>query len=143
MTDENPSPTTRLPVPDPPVTPDTPDTQRAGVPEPTPVTDTNDTQLAMTAPPPPTTAPPATTPQSAAPPAAAPVATSSRRDEPDQGRTASILFGLVFLGLGLWFFAEITLGYDLPNIQWSQVWPVFLIVIGLWIVLGTRRRGSR
>jgi hypothetical protein len=50
---------------------------------------------------------------------------------------------LVVLGLGLWFFAEHTLGYELPRIRWSEIWPVFLIGIGLWIVLGSMRRGSR
>ena len=68
---------------------------------------------------------------------------ATRDRDTDHGRTASILFGLVILGFGLWFFAEYTLGYDLPNIRWSQLWPVLLIVIGLWVVLGSMRRGSR
>ena len=129
MTDQNPSPTTRMPVPDPPVTSDAPDAP--------------DTLVAVTPPPPPPpsepSSPAATSPAAIAPPPAA----RSRRSDPDHGRTASILFGLVFLGLGLWFFAEQTLGYELPDIQWSQVWPVFLIVVGLWVVLGSTRRGSR
>ncbi len=50
---------------------------------------------------------------------------------------------MVVLGLGLWFFAEHTLGYELPRISWSQLWPITLIVIGLWVVLGSMRRGSR
>jgi len=54
-----------------------------------------------------------------------------------------VLFGLVILGIGLWFFVEQTLGYQLPRIRWSQLWPVFLIVLGLWVVLGSMRRGSR
>ena len=66
-----------------------------------------------------------------------------KRGERDRGRTASVLFGLVILGLGLWFFVEHTLGYQLPRIRWSQIWPVFLIVLGLWVVLGSMRRGSR
>ena len=72
-----------------------------------------------------------------------PVASPARRDDRDHGRTASILFGLVFLGLGLWFFVEHTLGYELPRIRWSQLWPAVLIIIGLWVVLGSMRRGSR
>jgi hypothetical protein len=150
MTDENPSPTTRMPVSDPPVTAET---QRAGVPDPGSIAEVIDTERTVTpsppavAPPPPVTpspAPPAVAPPppvtpSPAPPTAAP----SRRDDRDHGRTASILFGLVVLGLGLWFFAEVTLGYELPRVQWSQVWPVILIVIGLWVVLGSMRRRSR
>jgi hypothetical protein len=69
--------------------------------------------------------------------------TPGRRSETDHGRTVSVLFGLVFLGFGLWFFVEQTLGYDLPNIRWSQLWPVILIIIGALVVLGSMRRGSR
>src|SRR5687768_11928675 len=109
MTDETPSPTTRMPVPEP-----AHDAPTAGWPG-------------------------ATLPEEPPPP----VASATRRDDRDHGRTASILFGLVFLGLGLWFFVEHTLGYELPRIRWSQLWPAALIVIGLWVVLGSMRRGSR
>lgn len=66
-----------------------------------------------------------------------------RRSEPDTGRAASVVFGLVLLAVGLWFFAEQTLGLDLPAIRWSQFWPVIIIGLGVWIVLGSMRRGSR
>jgi hypothetical protein len=79
----------------------------------------------------------------AAPPIQSVPPPATRGRDTDHGRTASILFGLVILGFGLWFFAEYTLGYDLPNIRWSQLWPVLLIVIGVWVVLGSMRRGSR
>ncbi len=110
MTDENPSPTTRIPVPEPP------ESDGATLP------------------------PVAPGPASPPPP---PDTRRTLRDEPDRGRTASILFGLVILGIGLWFFAEHTLGIDLPRIRWSQVWPLILIGVGLWVVLGSMRRGSR
>ena len=87
----------------------------------------------------------AAAPNEPVPPVApvAPIATKPRRDGRDHGRTASILFGLVVLALGLWFFVERTLGYDLPDVRWSQLWPAALIGIGLWVVLGSMRRGSR
>ncbi len=72
-----------------------------------------------------------------------PLAPPPQREYRDRGRSVSILFGLMILGLGLWFFAEHTLGYQLPRIRWSQLWPVFIIGIGLWVVLGSMRRGSR
>lgn len=123
MTNQNPSPTTRMPVPEPP-----PDAPTEGWPG---------TTAAVETPEPVSSAAPPSVP----PP---PVATARhRRDDMDRGRTASILFGLVILGLGLWFFVERTLGYELPRIRWSQVWPVFLIGVGLWVVLGSLRRGSR
>jgi hypothetical protein len=72
-----------------------------------------------------------------------PAAASRRRGEPDHGRAASVVFGLVMLAVGLWFFAEQTLGLELPRIRWSTFWPVILIGLGVWIVLGSMRRGSR
>ncbi len=60
----------------------------------------------------------------------------------DQGRTASVLFGFVILAIGLWFFADHTLGLQLPRIRWNQLWPIVLIVIGAWIALGSMRRRS-
>ena len=125
MTDDNATPTTRAPIPEPPAAPTegwpgtTTAADAAG-----PVGDAG----APVAPPP------------VAPP---PIAPPLRRAERDRGRTASVLFGLVILGIGLWFFVEQTLGYQLPRIRWSQLWPVFLIVLGLWVVLGSMRRGSR
>jgi uncharacterized membrane protein len=98
---------------------------------------------AAPAPPPAIEAPadpaPPTPPAWSTPPAVAP----KRRQDPDRGRSASIVFGLVMLAIGGWFFAEQTLGLDLPPIRWSQFWPVILIGLGVWIVLGSMRRGSR
>ena|SRR5687767_9867218 len=136
MTDQNPVPTTRMPVPEP--------SRAAGddtlgwPPSPEP----NDAERDVTPEPPAVTGPPPVGPLPPVPPVP-PFEERPRRDDRDHGRTASILFGLVVLGLGLWFFTEHTLGYELPRIQWSQVWPITLIVIGLWVVLGSMRRGSR
>jgi len=130
MTDETPSPTTRMPVPEPP-----PDAPTTGWPGATSPEEPPDIESGAAPPPNPPTTPPFEPPP--------PVASPPRRDDRDHGRTASILFGLVFLGLGLWFFVEHTLGYELPRIRWSQLWPAALIIIGLWVVLGSMRRGSR
>lgn len=70
-------------------------------------------------------------------------APARRRDEPDHGRAASVVFGLILLAIGLWFFVEQTLGIELPRVRWSQFWPVILIGLGVWIVLGSMRRRSR
>jgi len=129
--DETASPTTRMPVPEPP-----PDTPTAGWPGATLPEEAPDIESGAAPPP---TPPPTPPPFDPSPPVAAP----ARRDDRDHGRTASILFGLVFLGLGLWFFVEHTLGYELPRIRWNQLWPAALIIIGLWVVLGSMRRGTR
>jgi hypothetical protein len=132
MTDDNATPTTRAPIPERPAAPTEgwPGTTTAETAE--PVADAGALPAAASGGLPP--------PRPIAPP---PIAPPPRRTERDRGRTASVLFGLVILGLGLWFFAEYTLGYQLPRIRWSQLWPVFLIVLGLWVVLGSMRRGSR
>ena len=130
MTDDNPTPTTRTPIPEP----------IAAQTEGWPGTTTVETAEPGAAGGPPSAAP-AIAPEPLPP--APPVAPLPKRAERDRGRSVSVLFGLVILGLGLWFFVEHTLGYQLPRIRWSQVWPVFLIVLGLWVVLGSMRRGSR
>jgi hypothetical protein len=52
------------------------------------------------------------------------------------------VWGLVVLAVGLWFFADITLGLDMPSVAWRDLWPVVIIVIGLAVLirgLATRR----
>jgi hypothetical protein len=84
--------------------------------------------------------PPAPTPAgwSSPPPAA-------RRRQPstEAGRDGSIVFGLILLAIGVWFLADQTLGLVLPRIDWGRLWPLFLIAFGLWIAIGSMRRGSR
>src|SRR5918994_421930 len=57
--------------------------------------------------------------------------------------TAARVWGLLLVAVGAWFFAEFTLGIDLPAIPWRDVWPVGLIVIGLAVILrGLTRRSA-
>ena len=57
--------------------------------------------------------------------------------------TAGRIWGLLILAIGIWFFADVTLGYDMPSIAWRDIWPVFLIGIGLIVVArGMTRRGA-
>ena len=58
----------------------------------------------------------------------------------DHGRTASLVFGVIILLVGLWFFASRTLGLDMPDIEWGQLWPLLLIGLGAWIVYRAMRR---
>jgi Domain of unknown function (DUF5668) len=60
--------------------------------------------------------------------------------DPDPGRLATIVFGLIVIGIGAWFFVDRTLGFDLPDIDWGGLWPLILIAIGAWILLGAARR---
>jgi hypothetical protein len=91
--------------------------------------------------PPPSTAPPAAPPT--APPAVPPPAPSSwRPPASDSGRNASLILGVIILVIGAWFFATRTLGLDLPDFDWGQLWPVVLILLGAWIVLSAVRQRS-
>ena len=40
------------------------------------------------------------------------------------------LVGLLLIALGVYLFLERTLGLHLPQIPWSSLWPVLLIVVG-------------
>ena len=83
---------------------------------------------------------------SAAPPASQtppPPAQSWRPPASDSGRNVSLIFGVIVLVIGLWFFATRTLGLDLPDVDWGTFWPVILIAIGAWIVIGAFRQRSR
>jgi len=62
----------------------------------------------------------------------------SRRGDP--GRTGTIIFGLILVAIGLWFFADQTLGIEMPRLRWSELWPVLLILLGAWILLSSMRR---
>jgi hypothetical protein len=51
------------------------------------------------------------------------------------------VWGLVLIGIGLWFFAEVDLGVDLPTFDWDLIWPLVLIVVGGSILVsGLARR---
>jgi Domain of unknown function (DUF5668) len=57
-------------------------------------------------------------------------------------RGSSLLVGIVLLAIGLWYFADQTLGLTLPRLRWNDLWPVILILVGGWIIAGPylRRR---
>jgi len=60
----------------------------------------------------------------------------------DPGRNGALIFGAVILVVGLWFFATNTLGLDLPDLDWGELWPIVLIGLGAWIVLNAIGRRS-
>ena len=88
------------------------------------------------------TAPPSpnATPPTAPPP---PTQPDWRPPPHDSGRNASLIFGVIILVVGLWFFATRTLGLDLPRLDWGQLWPIVLIAIGGLIVLNAMRHRTR
>jgi uncharacterized integral membrane protein len=53
----------------------------------------------------------------------------------------AVVWGLILLAIGIWFFLDQTLGIQLPRIDWRYAWPVVLIVIGAVVVIQATRRG--
>jgi hypothetical protein len=49
--------------------------------------------------------------------------------------TATRVWGLDVLAVGVWFFADITLGLEVPASARRDVWPVALIVLGLAVLV--------
>lgn len=74
------------------------------------------------------------------PPPAAPPPPAWRPPQADHGRNASLVFGIIVVVVGVWFFASETLGLDLPDLDWDQLWPIFLIGLGAWVVIGSLNR---
>ena len=107
------------------------------------MTDTSNTPSDQTTtapydPPPPPPSPPPSAPPASPPPLAPAPTWRMRRDDP--GRTGTIVFGVILGAIGLWFFADQTLGLEMPRLRWSELWPILLIGLGAWIVLGSLRR---
>lgn len=90
---------------------------------------------------PPVAAPPPVAPPPSVAPSPDPGVWRPARE--DDRRLGPIIFGLILLGIGLWFFAERTLGLPMPDVSWGQLWPLILVGLGLWILLSSVRRGPR
>lgn len=91
-----------------------------------------------TAEPPPGTPPAPPIAPSAPPPPSPPPFWRPRYGDP--GRVGPIVLGVILLVIGLWFFADQTLGLDMPRLRWSQLWPILIIGLGAWIAVGSMRR---
>ena len=66
------------------------------------------------------------------------VAAKSWSHDPNVKRNLTVLgrmWGLVLLAAGVWLFAGVTLGYDLPSLPLRDLWPVALIVLGGAVIL--------
>jgi hypothetical protein len=64
----------------------------------------------------------------------------TRRSDEESGRLATIVFGLIVIAVGVWFLLDRTFGLELPDIEWDSLWPLIVIGLGAWILLGTANR---
>ncbi len=58
-----------------------------------------------------------------------------RRRRPMGRATARSSSGCVILGVGLWYFADRTLGLELPRLEADQLWPIAVIAVGAWLIV--------
>jgi uncharacterized integral membrane protein len=56
------------------------------------------------------------------------------------GNIASIIVGLALLAIGGWYLLDQTFNVDMPRINWRDVWPVILIVLGAFVIFQSIRR---
>jgi hypothetical protein len=78
-------------------------------------------------------------PPIAPPPPGIPPEPVPRRSLDSGPRYGSVIVGLAILGIGLWYFADRTLGLDLPDINASQLWPIAVIALGVWLIIRPNR----
>jgi len=43
---------------------------------------------------------------------------------------ASMVVGIILLVIGVWYLLDQTLGIRMPRVNWSDFWPIILIVSG-------------
>jgi uncharacterized integral membrane protein len=74
-------------------------------------------------------------PDSETPPAPQPGHPDWRPPRGRDGQFGSIVVGLFFLFVGIWFFLDRTLGIEMPDVNWNAVWPVVLVLLGAVILV--------
>ena len=83
------------------------------------------------------------TPPDAGAPPPPPVPQSSWRPPRERDtNVASIVVGLILVGIGAWYFLEQTLGFRMPRIAWRDLWPVLLILLGAFVIVRSLSRRS-
>lgn len=64
--------------------------------------------------------------------------------EPDTRRRrrdgGGLIFGGILLLVGIYYLLQQTLGFDLPDLNWNQIWPLILIAIGVLVLYGAWTR---
>jgi TRAP-type C4-dicarboxylate transport system permease small subunit len=56
---------------------------------------------------------------------------------------AALIFGGALLLVGGYYLLVNTFGVDLPELDWDQIWPIALVVLGLVILLrAVQSRGA-
>lgn len=51
-----------------------------------------------------------------------------------------LIFGGILLVVGIYYLLQRTMGLDIPDLNWDQIWPVFVILLGGGILYGAWSR---
>jgi hypothetical protein len=54
----------------------------------------------------------------------------------------ALIFGLIVLGVGIYYFAQKTLGLAIPDLDWDRIWPLIVIGVGVLIVVSNLVRSK-
>ncbi len=53
-----------------------------------------------------------------------------------------LLFGLILLGVGAYFIMKNTLGWNIPELDWDVIWPLFVVALGAGILWRAMTSGT-
>jgi hypothetical protein len=53
-----------------------------------------------------------------------------------------MIFGLIILGVGVYYLLQKTFGLSIPDLDWDKIWPLFVIALGIGVVFSTWSRRS-
>jgi len=53
-----------------------------------------------------------------------------------------LIFGAILLVVGGYFVLRNTLGFDIPNLNWDLIWPLFIVALGVGVLWGAMAHGS-
>ena len=45
-----------------------------------------------------------------------------------------IIFGGILLVVGIYYLFQQTLGFDIPDLNWDQIWPILVVLLGVVIL---------
>lgn len=51
-----------------------------------------------------------------------------------------LILGGILLLVGIYYLFRQTLGFDIPDLNWNQIWPLILIVVGALVLYGAWTR---
>jgi uncharacterized integral membrane protein len=53
-----------------------------------------------------------------------------------------LLFGAILLIVGGYFLLRNTFGFEMPDLNWDMIWPLFIIALGIVVLAGALRARS-